>query len=129
MVIRQGDVYWMERKDIVGSEIAKRRPYVIIQNDILNETRIQTTIVCVITSSQSHAKARGTVALEQGEANLSRPSIVNVSQVLTVDRSRLESKIGALSPQRVREIVDGLILMIEPKRVIERDESNAYGSD
>jgi mRNA interferase MazF len=74
-------------------------------------------LICAITSNISRAKAPGNVLLRKGEANISKPSIVNVSQAVTVDKSILREKIGTLSAQRIQEIVAGLRLVFEPREL------------
>jgi mRNA interferase MazF len=71
----------------------------------------------VITSNLKRAEAPGNVLLGKGEANLPKPSVVNVSQVFTVDKADLVEKIGSLSPERVRQILDGVRLLTEPRDV------------
>jgi mRNA interferase MazF len=71
----------------------------------------------VLDVAEIRAKAPGNLLLRKGEANLPRPSVVNVSQVITVDKSVLREKIGTLSRQRVREIVAGLGLILEPREL------------
>lgn len=115
MVIAQGDVFWLDTGAPRGSGPGFRRPYAVVQNDVFNASRIQTTILCAVTSNLARAKAPGNLLLRKGEANLPRPSVVNVSQVVTVDKSDLREKIGTLSLQRVREIVSGLRLVLEPR--------------
>lgn len=115
MVIRQGDVYWVELGEPSGSEPGYRHPHVVIQNDLFNRSRIRTTVVCLITSRLKRAQAPGNVLLEDGEANLSKPSVVNVSQVYTVNKDELGEKIGSLSETRLREILAGLELLLEPR--------------
>ena len=88
---------------------------VVVQNDVFNATRLNTTAVCAITSNLQWGDAPGNVLLEAGEAHLPKSSVVNVSQVYTVDKSMLCERIGALGPERVRQIVDGLKLLIEPR--------------
>ncbi len=117
MVIVQGDVFWLDMGTPKGSGPGFRRPHVVVQNDVFNASRIQTAVICAVTSNLDRAKAPGNLLLRKGEANLSRPSVVNVSQVLTVDKSLLKEKIGTLSRQRVREIVAGLCLVIQPREL------------
>lgn len=117
MVIGQGDVFWLDIGEPRGSAPGFRRPFVIVQNDVFNQSRIQTAILCAITSNLGRAKAPGNVRLNKGEANLPRASVVNISQVITVDRSVLRGKVGTLSRQRVREIVAGLRLVFEPREL------------
>jgi mRNA interferase MazF len=119
MVINQGDVFWVDLGDPSGSGPAYRHPHVVVQNNVFNRSRINTIIVCVITSNLKRAIAPGNVLLEKGEANLPKQSVVNVSQVFTVDKRDLAEKIGALSPGRVREVLDGIHLVIEPRDINE----------
>lgn len=93
------------------------RPHVAIQNDLFSRSRIRTTVVCALTSNLDRASSPGNVLLARGEANLPKRSVVNVTQVFTVDRVDLVEKIGALSVSRVREIPQGLHLLLEPRDV------------
>ncbi len=117
MVIEQGDVFWIDLGDPLGSEPGYRHPHVVIQNNVFNRSRIGAVVVCVITSNLKRAEAPGNVLLNQGEANLPKPSVVNVSQLFTVDKSELVEKIGALSPARVRQILAGVRLVLDPRDV------------
>jgi len=117
MVIAQGDVFWLDTGAPRGSGPGFRRPHVVVQNNVFNISRIQTTVLCAVTSNLARAKAPGNLLLRKGEANLPRPSVVNVSQVVTVDKSVLREKIGTLSHQRVREVVSGLRLVLEPREL------------
>ena len=119
MVINQGDVFWVDLGDPSGSGPGYRHPHVVVQNNVFNRSRINTVIVCVVTSNLKRALAPGNVLLEKGEANLPKQSVVNVSQVVTVDKRDLAEKIGALSPGRVREVLDGTHLVIEPRDIDE----------
>jgi mRNA interferase MazF len=114
VVIRQGDVFWVRLPAPRGSEPGYRHPHVVVQNDAFNESQISTVVTCVITSNLRRAAQPGNVALATGEANLPKPSVVNVSQLATLDRTDLGSKIGTLSRQRVREIVQGIALLVQP---------------
>ena len=102
MVIRQGDVYWIDLGEPAGSEPGYRHPHVVIQNNVFNRSRINTVVVCVITSNLKRAEAPGNVLLEEGEGNLPKPSVVNVSQIFTVDKRELDEKIGMISPERMQ---------------------------
>ena len=119
MVISQGDVFWIDVGEPSRSEPGYRHPHVVIQNNVFNRSRINTVVVCVLTSNLRRAEAPGNVLLEKGEANLSKQSVVNVSQVFTVDKRDLDEKIGTLSRQRIRQILDGIHLIIEPREVAE----------
>jgi mRNA interferase MazF len=117
MTIVQGDVFRFSTGTPLGSGPGFRRPHVVVQNDIFNASRIQTTILCTITSNLARAKAPGNVLLRKGEANLPKPSVVNVSQLVTVDKSFLREKIGTLSSRRIQEIVSGLRLVFESREL------------
>jgi len=114
VVINQGDVYWAELGEPSGSRPGYRHPVVVVQNDIFNETKISTTVVCGLTSNLRLAKMPGNVMLTCGEANLPKDSVVNISQVITVNKHDLQEKIGSLSRKRVLQIIDGLKLLLEP---------------
>jgi mRNA interferase MazF len=115
MVINQGDVFWFDLGEPSGSESGYRRPYVVVQNNIFNYSRINTVVVCAITSNLSRAAAPGKVLLEQGEANLPKRSVVNISQLFTVNKTDLREKIGSLSTKRMNQVLAGLQLLLEPR--------------
>lgn len=117
MVIRQGDVYWIEVGAPLGSEPGFRHPHVVIQNNLFNRSRINTVVVCALTSNLKRADAPGNVPLDKNEANLPKQSVVNVSQLFTVDKRELEEKIGTLSPRRVQQIMAGIRLVLEPRDI------------
>ena len=85
MIIRQGDVFWVDPGLPSGSGPGYRHPYVVIQNNAFNRSRINTVVVCALTSNLKRAGAPGNVLLDIGEADLPRQSVVNVSQIFTVD--------------------------------------------
>jgi mRNA interferase MazF len=113
MVINQGDIYWIELEEPKGSEPGYSHPHVVIQNNVFNASKINTVIVCVLTSNLKRAQAPGNVFLEKGEGNLPKQSVVLVSQIFTVDKSQLGEFIGTLSEQRVKQILEGIYLMTE----------------
>ncbi len=117
MVIRQGDVFWVDLGPPSGSAPGFRHPHVVIQNDVFNKSKINTVVVCALTSNLKRAKAPGNVLISKGEAGLKKDSVVNISQVITVDRSDLSEKIGSLSPSSIKHIIEGVKLLIEPKDV------------
>ena len=119
MVINQGNVFWVDLGDPARSEPGYRHPHVVIQNNVFNRSRINTVVVCALGSNLRRAKAPGNVLLEKGEASLPKQSVVNVSQIFTVDKRDLGEKIGALSRRRVRQILDGVRLVIEPRDLAE----------
>ncbi|MFN8378472.1 MAG: type II toxin-antitoxin system PemK/MazF family toxin [Anaerolineae bacterium] len=106
--VRQGDIYWVrfQHPDGLVSEI--RHPQVVVQDNVLNDSRLTTTIICAITSNMRRASLPGHIRLEAGEGNLARPSVIEVSKVSSVDTSALEGYIGSLSESRIREVLDGM---------------------
>ena len=117
MVINQGDIYWVELEEPSGSEPGYSHPHVVVQNNVFNASKINTVIVCALTSNLKRAQAPGNVMLEQNEGNLTKQSVVLVSQIFTVDKLQLGKFIGKLSEQRVRQILEGLNLLTEPRNL------------
>ncbi len=117
MVVNQGDIYWVELDEPSGSEPGYSHPHVIVQNNIFNASKINTVIVCALTSNLRRAQAPGNVLIEQNEGNLPKQSVVLVSQIFTVDKSQLGEFIGKLSERRVRQILDGIYLLTEPRNL------------
>lgn len=86
----------------------------VVQNNIFNLSKLNTVIVCTLTSNLRRAQIKGNVLLESGEANLPKQSVVIVSQLFTVDKSQLTDYIGTLSQKRILQIIDGINLLIQP---------------
>jgi mRNA interferase MazF len=103
MAVNQGDLHWVSLE-----EPGYPHPHVVIQDNIMNRSRINTVVVCALTTNLTRAKAPGNVLLEAGEANLPKQSVVVVSRVSTVDRSQLGEYIGSLSEQRIHQILAGM---------------------
>ncbi len=114
-MIRQGDLYWADFDEPRGSGPGYRHPVVVVQNNLLNDIPIKTVIVCLITSNLKYAKAPGNVALSKGEGGLTRPSVINVTQLYTVNKADLLDYIGTLSPRRMRDVLNGVKFVIEPR--------------
>ena len=81
MVINQGDIFWIDLDELVGSAPGYRHPHVVIQNNVFNSSRINTAVVCALTSNLTRAKAPGNVLLDADEAGLTKQSVVVVSQI------------------------------------------------
>jgi mRNA interferase MazF len=114
LTMRQGEIYWVDLGEPVGSSPGYRHPCVVVQSDVFNLSKIRTVVVCELTSNLLRAEAPGNVLLGEGEGDLERTSVVNISQIYT---SILVEKIGALSKSRVAEIFSGLRLLLEPREV------------
>ncbi len=114
MVARQGDVVWVSLPEPAGSEPGGRRPVVVLQHDRFNRTRLATAVVVAITSNLKYAELPGNVRLRKGEAGLPRPSVINVTQIATVDRAALGERLGTLASARLAEVWAGICLVCEP---------------
>ena len=98
-----------------GSAPGYDRPYLIVQNDVFNRSSINTVVVCGLTSNLRRARYPGNVLLAPGEGNAPEQSVVNVSQIATIDKAQLREQIGTLSHERIREILRGINLLLEPR--------------
>lgn len=117
MNIRQGDIYWVSLRPPKGSEPGYRHPHVVVQNNVFNKSRINTVVVCALTSNLKRAAAPGNVLVRKGEGGLKKESVVNITQIVTVDKSDLVEKIGTLSQARVNQITEGIGLLITPREI------------
>ncbi|HEX9617886.1 MAG TPA: type II toxin-antitoxin system PemK/MazF family toxin [Anaerolineales bacterium] len=117
MVINQGDIFWIELEEPSGSEPGYRHPHVVVQNNVFNQSRINTVLVCALSSNLKRAESLGNVLLDLDEGNLPKQSVVLVSQIFTVDKSQLDEYIGSVSKRRMRQIIDGIRLLIEPREL------------
>jgi mRNA interferase MazF len=115
MVISQGEIYWIELDEPVGSEPGYRHPHVIVQNNLFNHSKINTVLVCPLTTTLKLAGAPGNVLIDKKESKLPQNSVVNVSQIITVDKSELGEYVGTLSVKRITEILSGIKLVLEPR--------------
>jgi mRNA interferase MazF len=116
VAINQGDVYW-----VAVEESGYTHPHVIIQDDVLNHSRISTVVMVALTTNLKRAKSPGNVLLEAGEANLPRQSVVVVSQVTTVQKTQLGEFIGALTEQRIKQILAGMRFL---QKMLEHHETD-----
>jgi mRNA interferase MazF len=119
MVITQGDVVWVSLSRARGSAPSGRRPVVVLQHDRFNRTTLATAVVVAITSKLKYAELPGNVRLRKGEAGLPRASVVNVTQLATVDRDCLGPRVGKLAPERLHEVWTGVRLVCEPDQPLE----------
>ena len=117
MNIKQGDIFWIDLGIPKGSEPGYRHPHVVIQNNLFNQSRINTVVVCAITSNLNLANAPGNVLLKKGEGGPKKDSVINISQIITVDKSDLTEKIDRLSPSKTNHIIEGIKLLIAPREL------------
>lgn len=106
--IQRGEIWWADLPEPRRSEPGYRRPVLVVQADSFNLSRIQTTIVAVITTNLDLAEAPGNVMLSARVSGLPRDSVVNVSQLLTIDRAFLTERAATLPPRLQRSVDEGL---------------------
>lgn len=106
--IHRGDVFWIAPDDSRGPAPSYSHPHVVVQDDVFNHSRISTVVVCALTTNLAKATEPGNVLLEPGEGDLPKQSVVVVSQVSSVQKTRLGQRVGALSEARVDQVLGGL---------------------
>ncbi len=114
MVIHRGEIWWAGLGEPRGSEPGYRRPVLVVQSDAFNRSRISTVLVVAITSNLRLADAPGNVRVTGRQSKLPRESVVNVSQVLTLDKQFLTERVGRLPPKPLTEVERGLRLALSP---------------
>lgn len=107
-MIGQGDVWWADLGAPAGSEPGFRRPVVVVQGDSFNRSRIGTVVCVPLTSNLRWAEAPGNVLLPARATRLSKDSVANVSQLVTLDRGALDERVVRLSRRRVEMILSGI---------------------
>jgi mRNA interferase MazF len=112
MVMRRGDLWWASLPDPTGSMPGYRRPVVIVQANDFNNSGLRTVLAAIVTSNLRVANAPGNVGLPIKGTGLSKASVVNVSQLLAVDKRFLTEKIGRLTLMQMEEIDAGLRLVL-----------------
>jgi mRNA interferase MazF len=112
MVIRHGSIYWIDFSPGKGSEPTGRRPGLVIQNNALNDSKINTVIVLAITSTLKYGDLPGNVSLKKGESNMPKSCVINATQIKSVDKRSLKEKIGTLSGEKISEVMEGLKLVM-----------------
>lgn len=111
--IHRGEIWWADLAEPRRSEPGYRRPVLVIQADPFNRSRIQTAVVAVITGNLELAEAPGNVLLPARSSGLRRDSVVNVSQLLTLDRAFLTEHAGTLTPRLQRAVDEGLRMVLQ----------------
>ena len=108
MVISQGDVWWADLGEPVGSEPGFRRPVIVVQGDSFNRSALRTVVAVPLTSNLRWAAAPGNVRLTARATGLPRDSVANVSQLVAVDRSILIERVGRLSSSKLELVLAGI---------------------
>ena len=110
--MKRGEVWWASLPEPTGSGPGFRRPVLVVQSNPFNQSRINTVVIAVVTSNLALAEAPGNVRLAKTEAGLPKSSVVNVSQVLTIDRELLTLRVKALSSRAMQRVDEGLRLVL-----------------
>ena len=110
--MRRGEIWWASLPSPAGSAPGFSRPVLIVQSDEFNSSRIGTVVVVAITSHVRLARAPGNVRLTRRKSGLPRESVVNVSQVVTLDKSALTGKVRVLAPADRARVEAGLCLVL-----------------
>jgi mRNA interferase MazF len=113
MVTKRGEIWWAVLPEPAGSGPGYKRPVLIIQSDEFNNSKINTIIAAVITSNIRLAAAPGNVLLTPNKSKLPKKSVVNVSQIITIDKSFLSEKVHTLSSEIIAQVDEGLKIVLK----------------
>lgn len=110
--MKRGEIWWADLGEPRGSSPALRRPVLVVQDDLLNESALHTVMVAPLTSNLKRGQAVGNVTLRAGETGLDRPSVVLVCQVMALDRGFFDELVGSLAAAARRKVDVGLRLAL-----------------
>ena len=113
MVIRKGSIYWVDFSPGKGSEPMGQRPGLVIQNNAINDSKINTVIMVAITSTLKFGELPGNVTLRKGEANMPKRCVINISQIKSVDKKSIKDNIGTLSKNKMAAVEEGIRLILD----------------
>ena len=112
-MIARGGVYWADLGEPLGSRPGKRRPVLVISGNSYNRSRLATVLVAAVTSNTQLATMPGTVFLPTNASGLPLDSVVNVTALVTLDKTELADQAGTLSPTLMKEVDRGLRRVLE----------------
>jgi len=112
MVISQGDVWWADLPEPIGSGPGFRRPVVVIQGDSINRSKISTVVCVPLTSNLKWANAPANLRLSQRATGLPKESVANVSQILTLDKNVLTERVGKISRSQLQLLLSGIDIVL-----------------
>jgi mRNA interferase MazF len=113
MVTKRGEIWWASLPDPIGSSPGYKRPILIVQSNEFNKSKIKTLIAVTITSNTRLAAAPGNIILSAKNSKLTRKSVINVSQIITIHKSFLTEKVHTLSNAIMAEVDEGLRLVLK----------------
>ena len=111
--MHQGEIWWVDLDEPKGSGPGYRRPVLIIQSDAFNQTRIKTVICAIISSNLDLARAPGNILLSNKESGLPKDSVINLSQIITLDKQLLDEQVGSIAKGKLKEVLQGLKLVLD----------------
>ena len=109
---RRGEIYWADLREPVGSEPGYRRPVLVVSSDAFNRSGINTVLAIAVSSNVDLAQAPGNVDLPSARTGLRRHSVANVTQVLTLDKTRVGGRAGAVDHPTMQRVEAGLRLVL-----------------
>jgi mRNA interferase MazF len=112
VVIAQGEVWWADLGEPIGSEPGFRRPVLVVQGDSLNHSRIATAVCVPLTSNLKWGDAPGNVVLKAKSTGLSKDSVANLSQIVALDKTALTERAGRISRQQLQVVFAGLDIVL-----------------
>ena len=112
MVIGQGEIWWADLGEPIGSAPGFKRPVVVVQSDAINRSRLATVICVPMTSNLQWSSAPGNVVLKARVTGLPRDSVANVSQIVALDRSQLTERCGRLSKRQLELVLNGIDVIL-----------------
>lgn len=112
MVIERGQIWWADLGEPSGSEPGFRRPILVVQSDAFNRSRLRTVVAVILTSNLRLVEAPGNVLVPAKASGLRKDSVVNVSQIITVDRDFLSQPAGRIRGQLLKDVENGLRLVL-----------------
>ena len=108
MVVKRGDIWWASLPEPTGSGPGYRRPVLVIQSDRFNASAINTVVIAIITKNTKLVESEGNVLITAQQSNLPQDSVVNISQLFTIDESTLRDFVTTLSGKKMTQIDNGL---------------------
>lgn len=111
-MIAQGDIWWADLGDPVGSSPGYHRPVVIVQCDAINNSRIATVVCIPLTSNAKWANAPGVVALTAAKTGLDKLSFANATLIVAIDRVQLIDRVGQISRSQVEQIFTSIDVIL-----------------
>ena len=112
-MIRRGQIWWVDFAEPRGSEPGYRHPALVLQRDEVNDSRINTVVVCVLTSNTALARAPGNTLLSKRRSGLPHDSVANASQIATVNKADLDELIAALPPALMDAVDEGVRWLLD----------------